>query len=147
MLFWSFRTLRGEKTRSCIPRKVKNGDLIQSIKNQRGYPGGSDGKEPACQFRRHKRCGFNPWLRKIPWRRVWQPTPVFLPGEPHGQRSLAGYTVHGVIESDTANTFTSFTSGIRMALDFSVATLETKSWQINTFKTSRENYFTFEFYT
>ena len=34
---------------------------------------------------------FNPWVRKIPWRRAWQPTPVFLPGEPHGQRSLAGY--------------------------------------------------------
>ena len=33
---------------------------------------------------------------KIPWRRKWQPTPVFLPGEAHGQRSLAGYTVHGV---------------------------------------------------
>ena len=38
-----------------------------------------------------KRCGFNPWVRKILWRRAWQPTPVFLPGESHGQRSLAGY--------------------------------------------------------
>ena len=38
-----------------------------------------------------KRRGFNPWVRKIPWRRAWQPTPVFLPGESHGQRSLAGY--------------------------------------------------------
>ena len=38
-----------------------------------------------------KRSGFNPWVRKIPWRRKWQATPVFLPGEPHGQRSLAGY--------------------------------------------------------
>ena len=35
-----------------------------------------------------KRCGFNPWVRKIPWRRAWQPTPVFLPTESHGQRSL-----------------------------------------------------------
>ena len=34
---------------------------------------------------------FNPWVRKIPWRRAWQPSPVFLPGESHGQRSLAGY--------------------------------------------------------
>ena len=38
------------------------------------------------------RCGFDPWVRKIPWRRKWQPTPVFLPGESHGQRSLAGYS-------------------------------------------------------
>ena len=50
------------------------------------------GKEPACQCRRHKRCGFNPWVRKIPWNRRWQPTPVSLPGESHGQRSLAGYS-------------------------------------------------------
>jgi len=35
---------------------------------------------------------FNPWVRKIPWRRKWQPTPVFLSGESHGQRSLAGYS-------------------------------------------------------
>ena len=37
------------------------------------------------------RLGFNPWVRKISWRRKWQLTPVFLPGEFHGQRSLAGY--------------------------------------------------------
>ena len=40
-----------------------------------GFPGGSAGKEPAGQ------CGFDPWVGKIPWRRKWQPTPVFLPGE------------------------------------------------------------------
>jgi len=38
-----------------------------------------------------RRCGFNPWVRKIPWRRAWQLTPVFLAGESHGQRSLAVY--------------------------------------------------------
>ena len=38
-------------------------------------------KKPACQCRRHKRCRFNPWVRKLPWRRAWQPIPVFLPGE------------------------------------------------------------------
>ena len=48
------------------------------------------GNEPTRQCRRHKRCGFNPWVGKIPWRRAWQPTPVFLPGESHGQRSLVG---------------------------------------------------------
>ena len=56
-----------------------------------GCPGGTRGKEPACQCRRHKRHGFDPWIGKIPWRRVWQPTLVFLPGESHGQRSLVGY--------------------------------------------------------
>ena len=37
-----------------------------------------------------KRRGFDPWVRKIPWRRKWQPTPVFLSGESHGQKKLAG---------------------------------------------------------
>ena len=60
-----------------------------------GFPGGSDGKESACQCRRH---GFDLWVGKIPWRRAWQPTPVFLPREPHGQRSPEG-TVHGVAKS------------------------------------------------
>ena len=56
------------------------------------FPGG---KEPACQCSRPKRHGFNPWVRKIPWRRAWHPTPVFLPGESHGQRSLVGYNPWG----------------------------------------------------
>ena len=45
--------------------------------------------------------GFDPWVGKIPWRRAWQPTPVFLPGESHGQRSLRGYSPWGHEESDT----------------------------------------------
>ena len=53
-----------------------------------GLPRRLGGKESACQHRRYKRCGFDVWLRKIPWRRKWQPTPVFLPGKSHGQRSL-----------------------------------------------------------
>ena len=57
-----------------------------------GFPGSVSGKEPACQCKRHKRCGFEPWIRKIPWRRAWQPTPVFLLGELPGQRSLVGYS-------------------------------------------------------
>jgi len=40
----------------------------------------------------HKRQGFDPWVRKIPWRRAWQPTPVFSSGELHGERSLVGYS-------------------------------------------------------
>ena len=46
-----------------------------------GFPGDTNGKELACQCRKHKKHGFDPWVRKIPWRRAWQPTPVFLPGE------------------------------------------------------------------
>ena len=53
-----------------------------------GFRGGSDGNESACQCRRP---GFNSWVRTIPWRRAWLPTPVFLPGEFHEQRSLAGH--------------------------------------------------------
>ena len=54
------------------------------------FPGGASGKEPACLCRRHKRRRFNPWVGKIPWRKTWQSTPVFLPGESHGQESLVG---------------------------------------------------------
>ena len=64
-----------------------------------GFPGGASGKEPACQCRRHRKCGFDPWVRKIPWRRKWQQ--VSLPGESHGQRILAGYSPRGCKESDT----------------------------------------------
>ena len=59
------------------------------------FPGGACGKDPAWKYRRHKICEFNPWVGKIPWRREWQPTPVFLPGKFHGQRSLAGYSPQG----------------------------------------------------
>jgi len=45
---------------------------------------------------------FDPWVRKISWRRAWLPTPVFLPGESHGQRSLGGYSPHCRKELDTA---------------------------------------------
>ena len=59
------------------------------------------GKESTCQCKRHRRPGFDPWVGKICWRRKWQPTPVCLPGESHGQRSLAGCVVHGVTKSQT----------------------------------------------
>ena len=53
------------------------------------------GKRIHLQGKSHRRCGFNPWVRKIFWRRAWQPTPVFLPGESRGQKSLAGYSPQG----------------------------------------------------
>ena len=55
------------------------------------------GKESALQCRRH---GFYPQVGKISWSGKWQPTPVFLPEESHGQRSLAGYSPRGHKESD-----------------------------------------------
>ena len=67
-----------------------------------GFPGGAVVKEPACQRRRYRRRKFDPWVRKIPWRRKRQPTPALLPGEAHGQRSLAGCSPWGRKESDTA---------------------------------------------
>ena len=45
-------------------------------------------------------CGFDPWVGKIPWRRKWKPTPVFLPGESHGQRGMVGYSPWGRKELD-----------------------------------------------
>ena len=54
----------------------------------KGLPSWLSGKRLACQCRRP---GFDPWVRKIPCRRNWQPTPVFLPGKSHSQRSLVGY--------------------------------------------------------
>ena len=66
----------------------------------RGFPAGDSGKNPAASVG-NMRLRFNPWVGKIPWRRAWQPTPVFLPGESHGQRSLVGYSPWGCKESDT----------------------------------------------
>ena len=63
--------------------------------------GGTSGKESACQCKRLRRWSSGSWVRKIPWRRKWQPIPVFLPGESHGQRSLTGYSPWGRKESDT----------------------------------------------
>ena len=58
------------------------------------------GKESTCQYMRHKRYEFSPWVGTIPWRRAGQSTPVFLPGESHGQRSLAGCSLWGHKELD-----------------------------------------------
>ena len=55
-----------------------------------GLPGGASGKEPTYQCRRHRRCWLYPWVGKIPRRRAWQPTPVFLPGESPRTEELAG---------------------------------------------------------
>ena len=63
-----------------------------------GFPGGAHGKEPACQCRRHKRV--IPWVRHIPWKRVWQSTPVLLPGESPWSEEPVGYSSQDHKESD-----------------------------------------------
>ena len=67
-----------------------------SSRNTKGFPGGTSGKEPTCQCKRHKGHRFDPWDGKISRRRAWQPTPVFLPGESPWQA-----TSHGVARSQT----------------------------------------------
>ena len=65
---------------------------IIEISEKRRLPRWLSGKVSTCQCKRYKRCGFDPWVGKIPWNRKWQPTPVFLPVKFHGQRSLRGYS-------------------------------------------------------
>ena len=65
---------------------------------RKGFPGSLDGKESAYNV---GDLGVIPGVRKIPWRRAWQATPVFLPGESNGQRSLVGYSRWGHKELDT----------------------------------------------
>ena len=73
--------------------------ILSGSYNIPGLPWWHRGIESTCQFRR---CQFDPSFKKIPWRRKWQPTSIFLSGKPYVQRSLAGYTVHGITKvSDT----------------------------------------------
>ena len=74
------------------PRNCASAIPINLPPSFSSFPGGNS-KKPGFQSRFNKRAGFDPWLGKIPWRRAWQPTPTFLPGESYGQRSLAGYSL------------------------------------------------------
>ena len=73
-------TLRGNRGRQSFGER-STGFLNLKTWERWSFPGGSTGKEPTCQCKRCKGCRFNPWVRKIAWRKAWQPTPVFLPGE------------------------------------------------------------------
>ena len=109
---------------------------------RKGLP---SGKEPACQCRRQKRRGYDPWVRKFPWRRAWLLTTVFLPGESHGQRSLGGYSPRGHKESDTTEWLsTEHTVHIRQrprpsflycsqlsTVLFLACTVDFQSWRVN----------------
>ena len=82
------------KTMSILPASPSNSHPVLSFARQSLHwaSQGTADKEPACHCRRQcKRCGFDPWVGKIPWRRAWQ----FMPGESHGQRSLVGYGSYG----------------------------------------------------
>jgi len=65
-----------------------------------GFLGGSVVKNLPANARRHRRYGFDPWVRKIPWRRKWQPTPVFLPGKSLNRGAWQAI-VHGVAKNWT----------------------------------------------
>ena len=74
------------KSHDCWVYGINSNDcILNAMSVPYGLPSWHSGKEPACQCRR---CRFNPWVRKPPWRRKRQPTPVFLPGESHGRGSL-----------------------------------------------------------
>ena len=78
--------------RVIIFRLVTYNIIHMKVRTALGFPDGTSGKELACQRMRHRRLEFDPWVRKIPWGRAWQPIPILLPGEFHGQRSLACYS-------------------------------------------------------
>ena len=85
---------RGQNTVEFI-LKEKRLILFKYRENSLGLPwwlSGKKKKKSACPCRKF---GFNPWVWKIPWRRKWQPPPVFLPGKSHGQRTLVGYSPQG----------------------------------------------------
>ena len=102
LLFWHYLFIRHrilEKKFSKVQGFCHFGALIMKfLKRKKAYyphrelPGCLSSKESACQCKRH---GFDPWVSKITSRRKWQPSPVFLPGKSHGQRSLEGYSSWG----------------------------------------------------
>ena len=74
---------------------------LTCLKGQSGYCGASPAAQTVKNLPAMQETWIHPWIRKIPWRRKWKPTPVFLPGKFHGQRSLAGSSPWGYKESDT----------------------------------------------
>ena len=99
LLIWLVSYLKVEGNISSSSSLMLIKKFIHSSRSVLGFPGGSSCKEPLCQCRRCKRPGFNSRVGKIPWRRAWQPTPVFLPGEsswreePDGLQSMRSQRV------------------------------------------------------
>ena len=92
-----------------------------------GFPSWHSRKEPTCQCRR---CWFDPWVGKIFWRRKWQSTPVFLPGEFLWQRNLEGYSLwgHRVRHDWATNTYT-FTLYLKSSFFFMVRKSISREWE------------------
>ena len=90
--FWAVRIITKETVRLTLASEKKK-DLCTTMGIQ-GLPWWHSWERICLQCRR---CGFDPWVGKIPGRMKWLPTPVFLPGESYGQRSLSMATVHGVM--------------------------------------------------
>ena len=82
----------------------------------RGLPWWLSSKESTYQCRKYKRYRFDPWVQKISWSKKWQPTPVFLPGKYHGQRSLMDYSPQGGKGSDTTEQLSMHTTQGKMYL-------------------------------
>ena len=86
--------------------RIQNGNtdsLMSELpgRGKTGFPGGATGKEPACQFRRCKRSGFDPWIRMIPWRRKWKPALQYSCLENFMDKGARWATVHGAAGSQT----------------------------------------------
>ena len=80
----SWKVERGPQARECAkPHKRQEEIFPRASRKKTGFPGGTIDKESSCQCRRHKRHRFDPWVRKIPWRRAQRHIPVFLSGESH----------------------------------------------------------------
>ena len=86
-----------------LSQQRSSASFVQWYMLSSGLPWWLIGKDSFGPYGRHE---FNPWVRKIPWRRKWQCTPVLLPGKSHGQRSLAGYSLWGYKQSDTTERLT-----------------------------------------
>ena len=91
LIIWNYLGWIFRLSQFCYQRKQRALTVLRVMEFWSGFATCTSGKEPACQCRRHKRCRFNSWVGKMLWRMAWQPTPIFLPGEFHGRRSLVSY--------------------------------------------------------
>ena len=85
---------------SLSTKLLSGGKIQRNIKLYKASPLAQQSRI-RLKCRSHRECGFDLWVEKIPWKSAWQPTPILLPRESHGQRSLAGYSPKGHKESDT----------------------------------------------
>ena len=97
----SFRLFISSSKISLLKRASSYMHCDETVKgmSSKGLPQRLSGQESSCSAGRHT---FNPWVRENSWRRKWKSTPVFLPGKPHGQRSLASYMVAEKVGHDLA---------------------------------------------